>query len=162
MTVSDWVRGVGVILRGPQGLPIHKPPYSKITAIDMNTGERVFEVPVGEAWDQLKRHPALQGVDLSGVSARDRAVMMATGSLLLATEGTDGPAVLNAHDKRTGEELGSVALPAPGMYGMMTYMHEGRQYIVVQVARGGQLPGSLAALALPDRDSMSRESGAPQ
>ena len=116
----------------------------------MNTGERVFEIPVGEASDQLNQHPALQGVDLSGVSGRGRAVMMATGSLLLATEGATGPAVLNAHDKRTGEELGSVELPAPGMYGMMTYMYEGRQYIVVQIARGGQFPGSLAALALPE------------
>ena len=149
-TVSDWVRGGGVGWSGPQGLPFHKPPYSKITAIDMNTGERVFEVPVGEASDQLKRHPALQGVDLSGVSGRGRAVMMATGSLLLATEGANGPAVLNAHNKRTGEELGSVDLPAPGMYGMMTYMHEGRQYIVVQIAKGGQFPASLAALVLPE------------
>ena len=149
-TVSDWVQGDRVAWSGPQRLPIHKPPYSKITAIDMNTGELVFEIPVGEASDQLKQHPALQGVDLSGVSGRGRAVMMATGSLLLATEGATGPAVLNAHDKRTGEELGSVELPAPGMYGMMTYMHEGRQYIVVQIGRGGQFPGSLAALALPE------------
>ena len=149
-TVSDWVRGGGVGWGGPQRLPIHKPPYSKITAIDMNTGERVFDVPVGEASEQLKQHPALQGVDLSGVSGRGRAVMMATGSLLLATEGANGPPVLNAHDKRTGEELGSVVLPAPGMYGMMTYMHEGRQYIVVQIGKGGEFPGSLAALALPE------------
>ena len=149
-TVSGWVRGGGVGWSGPQGLPFHKPPYSKITAIDMNTGERVFEVPVGEASDQLKRHPALQGVDLSGVSGRGKAVMMATGSLLLATEGSRGPAVLNAHNKRTGEEIGSIDLPAPGMYGMMTYMHEGRQYIVVQIGKGGEFPGSLAALALPE------------
>ena len=149
-TVSDWVQGGGVGWSGPQGLPIHKPPYSKITAIDMNTGERVFEVPVGEASDQLKRHPALQGVDLSGVSGQGKAVMMATGSLLLATQGARGPGVLNAYNKQTGDELGSVELPAPGMYGMMTYMHEGRQYIIVQIARGGQFPGSLAALALPE------------
>ena len=62
--------------------------------------------------------------------------MMATKTLLLATEGENGPAVLNAHDKATGEELGSIELPAPGMYGMMTYMHEGRQHIVVQIGRG--------------------------
>ena len=76
--------------------------------------------------------------------------MMATGSLLLATEGSNGPPVLNAHDKATGRELGSVELPAPGQYGMMTYMHEGRQYIVVQIGQGGTFPGSLAALALPE------------
>ena len=149
-TVSDWVRGGGVGWSGPQGLPMHKPPYSKITAIDMNTGERAWEVPVGEADDQLTRHPALRDLDLSGVSGRGRAVMMATKTLLLATEGSNGPAVLNAHDKATGEELGSVELPAPGMYGMMTYMHEGRQHIVVQIGRGGTYPGSLVALSLPE------------
>ena len=148
-TISDWVRGGNVNFSGPQGLPMVKPPFNKITAIDMNTGERLFDVPVGEASAQLKRHPALQGVDLSDVGGGRPAVMMATGSLLLATEGSRGPAVLNAHDKRTGKELGSVELPAPGQYGMMTYMHEGRQFIVVQIAKGGELPASLVALALP-------------
>ena len=149
-TVSDWVRGGGVGWSGPQGLPMHKPPYSKITAIDMNTGERAWEVPVGEADDRLTRHPALRDLDLTGVSGRGRAVMMATKTLLLATEGSNGPAVLNAHDKATGEELGSIELPAPGMYGMMTYMHNGRQHIVVQIGRGGTYPGSLVALTLPE------------
>ena len=149
-TVSDWVGGGGVGWGGPQGLPIHKPPYSKITAIDMNTGEHVWEIPVGEAGAQLRRHPALQGLDLSGVGGRGRAVMMATKTLLLATEGSQGPPVLNAHDKATGQKLGSIELPAPGMYGMMTYMHEGRQYIVVQIAKGVEFAGSLAALRLPE------------
>jgi quinoprotein glucose dehydrogenase len=149
-TISDWVQGGGVGWAGPQGLPMYKPPFSKITAIDMNTGEHVFAVPVGEPSEQVKRHPALQGVDLSGVGAtRARAILMTTRSLLLATEGANGPAVLNAHDKRTGEKLGSVELPATGQYGMMTYMHEGQQYIIVQVAQGGTMPGSLAALRLP-------------
>ena len=149
-TISDWVQGGGVGWAGPQGLPMYKPPFSKITAIDMNTGEHVFAVPVGEPSEQVKRHPALQGVDLSGVGAtRARAILMTTRSLLLATEGANGPAVLNAHDKRTGEKLGSVELPATGQYGMMTYMHEGQQYIIVQVAQGGTMAGSLAALRLP-------------
>ena len=79
--------------------------------------------------------------------------MMTTGSLLLATEGMQGPAVLNAHNKATGEKLGSVDLPATGQYGMMTYMHDGRQFIVVQIGQGGVFPGSLVALALPDAES---------
>ena len=152
-TVSDWVSGGGVGWGGPQGLPIHKPPYSRITAIDMNTGEHLWWIPVGDASDQMKRHPALQGVDLSGVGGRGRAIMMATGSLLLATEGMQGAPVLNAHDKRTGEKLGSVELPAPGQYGMMTYRHDGRQFIVVQIGQGGVFPGSLVALALPGSES---------
>ena len=80
---------------------------------------------------------------------------MTTGSLLLATEGMNGPAVLNAHNKRTGEKIGSIDLPAPGQYGMMTYQHDGRQFIIVQVGQGGTVPGSLAAFALPG-DSTSQ------
>ena len=149
-TISDWVQGGGVGFTGPQGLPMYKPPFSKITAIDMNTGEHVFAVPVGEPDDRVKDHPALQGVDLSGVGAtRARPILMTTGSLLLATEGTNGSPVLNAHDKRTGETLGTVELPAPGQYGMMTYLHDGQQYIIVQIGQGGTFPGSLAALRLP-------------
>ena len=153
-TVSDWVAGgPGVGWGGPQGLPIHKPPYSKITAIDMNTGEHVWEIPVGVASEQFQRHPALQGVDLSNVSGRSRAVLMVTRSLLFAGEGDyrrGGRPILNAVNKRTGEMLGSLDLPAPASYGMMTYMHEGKQYIVVQVAQGGTFPASLVALTLPE------------
>ena len=152
-TISDWVAGgPGIGWGGPQGLPIHKPPYNRITAIDMNTGEHVFWAPVGEASDRMKRHPALQGVDLSGVGGGGRAVSMVTGSLLLTTRGMNGPAVLDARNKLTGELVGTVDLPAPGQYGMMTYMHEGEQYIVVQVAQGGVMQGSLAALKLPGGD----------
>ena len=74
---------------------------------------------------------------------------MATGSLLLSTEGANERPVLNAHDKATGEKVGTVELPAPGQYGMMTYQHEGRQFVIVQIGEGGVFPGSLAALALP-------------
>ena len=77
---------------------------------------------------------------------------MTTKSLVLATEGMQGPRVLNAHNKRTGEKVGSVELQAIGQYGMMTYQHEGRQFIVVQIGQGGTFPGSLVALALPEGD----------
>jgi quinoprotein glucose dehydrogenase len=73
---------------------------------------------------------------------------MVTGSLLIATDGSGNAPVLNAYDKKTGTKVGSVKLPASGQYGMMTYMHEGRQYVVVQIG-GAQYPGSLVALALP-------------
>ena len=150
-TISDWVSGgPGIGWSGPQGLPIHKPPYNRVTAIDMNTGEHLWWVPIGEASDRMKGHPALQGVDLTGVGGGARAVSMVTGSLLLTTQGSNGPAVLDARNKLTGALVGSVELPAPGQYGMMTYMHEGHQYIVVQVAQGGSFQGALAALRLPD------------
>ena len=150
-TISDWVAGgAGIGWAGPQGLPMHKPPYNRVTAIDMNTGEHLWWVPIGEASDRMKGHPALQGVDLSGVGGGARAVSMVTGSLLLTTRGSRGPAVLDARNKLTGDLVGSVELPAPGQYGMMTYMHEGHQYILVQVAQGGTFQGALAALRLPD------------
>ena len=115
----------------------------------MNTGEHLWWVPIGEASDRMKSHPALQGLDLTGVGGGRRAVSMVTGSLLLTTRGSNGPAVLDARNKLTGDLVGSVELPAPGQYGMMTYMHEGEQYIVVQVAQGGVMQGALAALKLP-------------
>ena len=148
-TVSDWVNYRTVGVPGPDGLPIYKPPYSRVTAIDMNTGEHLWWFPVGEPNDRIKDHPALAGQDLSKVGGQGRAILMVSGDLLLTNEGMAGPPVLNAHDKRTGEAVGSVKLPAPAMYGMMTYRHDGRQYIVAQIGRRGRFPESYVALALP-------------
>ena len=150
VTISDWVAGPSGRFSGPQGLPIHKPPYSRVTAIDMNTGEHLWWIPIGEPPDGIKNHRALQGVDLSNIGGTSAAITMVTGSLLLTTEGSGGRPVLNAVDKRTGDARGSVELPAPGQYGMMTYSHEGRQFIVVQIGMGGEFPASLVALALPE------------
>jgi len=149
-TVSEWVSGAGVGWGGPQGLPIYRPPYSKITAIDLNTGEHAWEATVGRASEGFLQHPALRDLDLDAeaIGGLGRAVMMVTSSLLFST--ANGPPVLNAHDKTTGEKLGSIELPAPGQYGMMTYMHEGRQMIVVQIGQNGVFPESLAAFALPE------------
>ena len=149
-TISDWAVANRGDFRGPQGLPIFKPPYSKITAIDMNTGEHLWWIPNGDTPDRIKNHPALEGVDLPATGVTSHPVTMVTGSLLLTAEGIAGQPVLHAVDKRTGERLGTVELPAPGQYGMMTFQHEGQQYIVVQVASTSErFPGSLAALRLP-------------
>jgi len=147
-TIVDWVRGPGGRFTGPQSLPIFKPPYSRVTAIDMNTGEHLWWVPVGETPDRIKENPALQGVELGNTGNGSDAITMVTGSLLLMTEGGGGKPVLHAHDKKTGARLGSVDLPTTGQYGMMTYAHEGTQYIVVQIG-GTEYPGSLVALAIP-------------
>lgn len=130
------------------GIPLFKPPYSSIVAIDMNTGEHLFHIPNGDTPDRFKNHPLLQGVDLPNTGQTSRAITLVTRSLLFTAEGGGGRPLLHALDKRTGERLGTVTLPAPGGYGMMTYMHEGKQYIVVQIASGNH-PGSLAALRLP-------------
>jgi len=146
-TLSRWVVSNRGDLRGPQGLPIWKPPYGSITAIDMNTGEHLWRIPNGDTPAFIKNHPALKGVTLPNTGQQSHAVMMATPTLLItAPGGTD--AVLYAVDKKTGKRLGTVKLPAPGQYGMMGYLHEGKQYVVVQIM-SQTYPGSLVALRLP-------------
>ena len=144
-TISEWVAGPGGAMPQVQGLPLWKPPYNRLSAYDMNTGERLWWIPIGDTPDAVKNHPALQGVDLSRTGGGGNSIQMVAGDLLYATEGSSGPPVLNAYDKRTGEAVEEVELPAPGQYGMMTYIHEGRQHIVVQIGR----PGRLVALKLP-------------
>ena len=133
--------------RGPQGLPIMKPPYGRITAIDMNTGEHLWWIPNGDTPERIRNHPALRGVDLPNTGQTSTAITMVTRTLLLTAEGGGGEPRLHAVDKLTGERLGTIELPGAGEYGMMTYMHEGRQHIVVQI--GGNTPAALVALRLP-------------
>ena len=147
-TFSDYAVLDRGDFRGPQGLPIFKPPYSQIVAIDMNTGEHLWAMPNGDTPDRIRNHPALQGVNLPNTGQTSRAITMVTETLLLTAEGSGGAPVLHALDKMTGERLGTVDLPAAGQYGMMGYMHEGQQYVLVQIA-GTDLPGALAALRLP-------------
>jgi quinoprotein glucose dehydrogenase len=146
-TLSQWVVANRGDLRGPQGLPIWKPPYSKIVAIDMNTGEHLWWIPNGDTPDRIKNHPALKGRTLPNTGQENHAVMMATRSLLITAPGPGAP-LLYALDKKTGARVGTVPLPAPGQYGMMGYMHQGKQYIVVQIMSPTH-PGSLVALRLP-------------
>ncbi len=147
-TLSDWVVANRGDFRGPQGLPIFKPPYSQIVAIDMNTGEHLWAIPNGDTPDRIRNHPALEGVDLPNTGRQSHPVTMVTSTLLITAEGPSGAPLLHAVDKGTGERLGTVDMPAPGQYGMITYMHQGQQYIVVQIASSDH-PGSLVALRLP-------------
>jgi quinoprotein glucose dehydrogenase len=160
VTVAAWAPG------GPreplpfvEGLPVYKPLYQGLAAYDMNTGEKLWDIPIGETPERLTNHPLLQGVDIPPTGGTGNSIQMVVGDLLLQTTedlrgdtevSESGMPLLNARDKRTGAVLASVELPAPGQYGMMTYMHEGRQYIVVQAgsAKRGQ-PGQLVALRLP-------------
>ena len=116
----------------------------------MNTGEHLWAVPNGDTPDYISNHRLLQDVDLPNTGRLSYPITMVTPTLLLTAEGAGGASVLHAVDKMTGERLGTVDIPAPGQYGMMGYMHEGQQYIVVQIAGSG-LPGSLVALRLPSR-----------
>ena len=146
-TIAEWAVLNRGDFRGPQGLPIWKPPYSQVVAIDMNTGEHLWAVPNGDTPDYIRNHEALQGVELPNTGRLSYPITMVTPTLLITAEGAGGAAVLRAVDKMTGERLATVELPAPGQYGMMGYMHDGQQYIVVQIAGRG-IPGSLVGLRL--------------
>ena len=145
-TVSEWVAGPGGGLPGVQGLPLYKPPYNRLSAYDMNTGERIWWIPIGEPVESIRNHPALQGVDTSNFGGGGRSIQIVAGDLLYTTG--FGEPILRAHDKQTGAHVGDVEIPVPGQYGMMSYLHEGQQYVVVQIG-GVDYPSGLVALRLP-------------
>jgi quinoprotein glucose dehydrogenase len=141
------------------GLRLYKPMDNQLSAYQMHTGNRSWSLPVGETAAVIRNHPSLAGMEIPNAGGSGWSIQMVTGDLLVQTralsEGTrqivpDAPLELHARSKFSGEILGSVELPAPGQYGMMTYLHEDKQYIVVQIGSvHTEFPGSLAALALP-------------
>ena len=148
-TIADYAVLSGFGIRGPDGLNIFKPPYSRITAIDMNTGEHLWWVPVGETPDAVLSHPDLQGMDIPNTGYGLRvAQMVVTPNLLIYTGNvSDGTPTIFAVDKATGETLAQVEAPAESNYGIMTYVHDGRQYIMLQTR------STLTAIALADFDA---------
>jgi quinoprotein glucose dehydrogenase len=141
---------------GPQGLPLLKTPWGRITAIDLNTGDHSWVAPNDEAPDYVKEHPALQGVDLSNVGNPAQARLMVTKTLLfsgvgagLFGAGTGGGApYLNALDKETGEVIHRMKIPTGTVGVPMTYLANGRQFVVVAIGGRGA-PAELIALAVP-------------
>ena len=145
----DWVTYGPGGARGPRGLPLVKPPYGTITAIDLNTGDHIWQIPNGTTPDRIRNHPALAGVDIDNTGAATHATKLVTRTLLMYGEGRRGAPVFRALDKMTGEELGAVELPGDTYTAPMTYMHEGRQYVTVAI----RLPEGeygLVALRLPE------------
>jgi glucose dehydrogenase len=144
-TFAQYASLRGALVRGPQGLPLFKPPFSRITAIDLNTGDHKWWIPVGETPDRIKNHPALAGIDVGNTGSGTVAPMTVTKTMLMysATAG-DGTPTLFAVDKETGRQIGKVTTPEVSRYGMMNFQHNGTQYVVLQTG------GSLTALALPD------------
>ena len=158
-TVAAWAPGGGGGLPTVDGLQIWKRMNNQLSGFQMNTGSKVWSLPVGPTPNRIKEHPLLAGVDVPESGGVGWSIQMVAGDLLVQTrslsQGTaqydpDAPLELHARDKMTGELLASVPLPAPGQYGMMTYMHEGKQYIVVQVGSfRTDYPGALVAYTLP-------------
>jgi quinoprotein glucose dehydrogenase len=138
-----------------QGLPLIKPPYGRITAIDLNKGAIVWQVAHGETPDGVRNHPALKGLTIPRTGRDGRIGTLVTRSLVIAGEGgfftlPDGRrgAMLRAYDKATGKDAGEVYMPAPQTGSPMTYMLNGKQYIVLAIG-GGAYSSELVAFALP-------------
>jgi quinoprotein glucose dehydrogenase len=138
-----------------QGLPLLKPPYGRITAIDLNKGEVAWQVAHGDTPDNVRTHPALQGLNIPRTGRPGQAGTLVTKTLLVAGEKgvvtmADGRrgAYLRAYNKATGADAGKVYIPAPQSGSPMTYMLNGKQYIVVAISGQGY-NAELVAFALP-------------
>lgn len=140
----------------PQGLPLLKPPYGQLTAINMDSGDIIWQTPHGETPDAVRNSPALKGLTIPRTGQAVAIGALVTKTLVIAGDGqaTTQPgrargAMLRAYDKATGREVGAVYMAAPQSGTPMTYRFEGRQYIVVPIS-GGSASGEYVAYALPE------------
>ena len=132
---------------GPDGLPLFKGPYSRVTAIDLNTGDHVWRTAIG---DGPRDHPRLKDLNLPPLGGRSRGFPLVTKSLLfLTTGGSDENPHLRALDKRTGDILAEVYFKGSPSGAPITYSVDGKQYITVPVTTGRRGPAELVALTLP-------------
>jgi quinoprotein glucose dehydrogenase len=129
------------------GLPLIKPPYGRVTAVDLKTGDRLWMVPHGNTPDSIKRNPKLQGVEIPNTGAQTMGTgLLVTSTLLFGGEGGFTP-VLRAWDKKTGAVVAEVPLPGPTTGFPVTYTHGGRQHIAVAARVGDAV--EIVALSLP-------------
>ena len=143
-----YSRGLGGADLSVQGLPILKPPYSRITALDLNTGDFAWVAPVGTTPARVSQNPALKGASLPNTGGIGlQATLLVTKTLLIAGEGWGGAPIVRAYDKKTGAVLGEVRIPGQMGSMPMTYMANGKQYIAFTVGTPTQ-PAEVVALAL--------------
>ena len=153
-SARDARQGCGEI--GPLGLPLIKPPWGRITAIDLNSGEHVWMIPNGDTPDCVRNHPALSGVDIPRTGKPSRSGILVTKTLVFAGEGGGlfatptwaGGEMFHAYDKQTGETIWEMELPKRQSGIPMTYMIDGKQYIAMAMSARGE-PAELVALTLP-------------
>jgi quinoprotein glucose dehydrogenase len=138
-----------------QGLPLLKPPYARISAIDLNKGEILWHIAHGETADNVRNHPALKGLTIPRTGRPGLIGPLVTKTLVIAGEGGvfttpsgQRGAMLRAYSKTDGKEVGAVYMPAPESGSPMTYMLNGKQYIVIAIS-GGNYSGELLAFRLP-------------
>jgi quinoprotein glucose dehydrogenase len=141
------------------GLPLLKPPYGVLSAVNLDRGEIVWQVPHGDTPDNVRNHPALRGktIPKTGQPGTGGIGLMVTKTLAVMgdpqiTTTPEHPrgAMLRAYDKATGKEVGAVFLAAPQSGSPMTYRADGKQYIIVAIS-GGSYSGEYVALTLPNR-----------
>jgi quinoprotein glucose dehydrogenase len=142
-----YIQGPG---RAPrvEGLPIVKPPWGRITAIDLESGDHRWWVPNADTPEEVATNPALAGIDLGRTGRPTRSGLLLTKTLLFAGEGWGGAPVLRAHDKESGAIVAEIALPASQAGQPMTYSVDGKQYLAMTVG-DGRSAGELVVLSLP-------------
>ena len=138
-----------------QGLPLLKPPYGRITAIDLHEGELAWQIAHGETPDHIRNHPALAGLEIPRTGRPGSLGPMVTKSLVICgeagfatTDSGERGAMLRAYDKATGEERGAVFMDAPQTGAPMSYMIDGVQYLALAIG-GGNHSSEIVAFRLP-------------
>lgn len=156
----DFINGAGGGDTGGgltvQGLPLVRPPWGRITALDLNKGEMVWQVAHGETLDTVKNHPMLKGVNIPRTGRIGPIGTLTTRTLVISGEsgfttlpsGQRG-ATLYAYDKATGKEVANLFMPAPQTGSPMTYMLNGKQYLVIAISGAG-FPAELIAYTISD------------
>ena len=136
-----------------QGLPLAKPPYGSISAIDLNKGEILWQIANADTPDNIRNNPALKGLDIPRTGRPGVFGVLVTKTLVICGERSAGKSevMLRAYDKATGKEVGAVPMPAGQTGTPMTYTLNGKQYITLAVAGPG-FPAELIAFRLPDED----------
>jgi glucose dehydrogenase len=131
------------------GVPIVKPPWGRITAIDLSTGDHAWMVPNGDTPPAVAERLKLAPERIPNTGKTSRAGLLVTRTLLFAGEGTNGGSNLWVLDKRTGERIARLDIPSGTQSGVpMTYLHNGRQYVVFSTTAAGE-PSEIVAYALP-------------
>lgn len=140
-----YIRDRSFTLDGPQGLPLIKPPYARITAIDLNTGVHRWVVPHGEG---IRQRLINMGIDDPGpVGSFGRNGPLVTRSLLFVAQLDGSRPLIRSYEKQTGDVLSELDLPLPPMGTPMSYMVDGKQFVVVALGAGPDT--RLLALSLP-------------
>ena len=147
----DYIN-VGGTMPAPFRLPLIRPPYGRITAIDMHRGEHVWQIPNGDTPREIRNHPKLEGVDVGRTGSVSKAGLLVTKTLLFAGEGWGGQPYFRALDKTSGAIVWEARVPGVQTGLPMTYLHEGRQYVVFSAGdQDAGVPAMLVAFALADR-----------